>query len=72
MLSETSDVPESVGAAAGLVLMFVVVLADKPVPLLMPYVVPSRLAASLQQWCFVNSTGAGVRHSVETFDEVKA
>lgn len=70
MLSETSGVPDEVAGGSDLHLMFVVLLGDKPVPLLMPYLVPGRLVGALQEWCFVNSTLASVRHSVETFTDV--
>ncbi len=67
MVSEPKAAPDAVRGKSQLRLVFVVLLTDKPIPLMMPYLynaeeVPE--SDSLSQWCFVNSDGQAVRHDV--------
>jgi len=67
MVSEPKSAPDAVRGGLTLKLVFVVLLTDKPIPLMMPYLydvgaVPKE--DSLSQWCFINSDGQAVRHDV--------
>ena len=67
MVSEPKAAPDAVRAGATLKLVFVVLLTDKPIPLMMPYLYDAGAVPdsdTLSQWCFVNSQGEAVRHSV--------
>jgi hypothetical protein len=68
MVSEPNEVPEEITAAgAALRLVFVVLLTDKPVPLIMPYLYDRAVVSAsdpLSQWCLINSEGSAVRQSV--------
>ena len=75
LLSAATPVPEELqgtvnGEATELALVFLVLLGDKPIPLLLPYLHAAQHSSALTEWCLVNSQGAGVRHHVEGFADV--
>lgn len=69
MLSEPMAVPEEHGT--GLQLLFLVLLAQAPIPLLLPYLHVSS-EGDKSQWRLCNAQGSQVRHSVGDMAPVTA
>ena len=48
----------------------IVIMTDKKLPLLMPYVFPDDTRNTLQEWLLVNSQEKESRHSIQEFNEI--